>query len=803
MKCVAIAMLSVGAFAVQDTTPPVISLTLAGAVVDTTTEDGTSAVDGHAHHAHSCAVWTTADGQSVCPDPSCSTHDHHDGAGVCERVVTNINNDNDATDLLTVAAGESADKNVRSMWLYSYNAEDASGNKAETVTFELTMYDHKAPSFTITRDIFTDAKKVESCNNGAKHTPTGAPYFLAAATPCTWTIPKNTATANDNYDLGVNDRITSGMSSVSAAAAAASLTPNADRDINTQNTGKRYFHWKVCDKAGQYGEDGTDNCEEESAETTIVDTTPPVMTVHNNEAPVTNGANNWYECKGKHFTGAVSGSTYIEHNAMCQDLADSWVDGAYDNNAMDVAIDYSAAAFADGATAGDGVTTNLVGDYTVTYTCQDKANTAEQKKTRSVQVEDTTAPVITLTGDTIVENSAGAHVSTEAGTMDTGLFAHGAMHDAATCVDACYSNPTITSTLHYGACEASMATANLVGDGKLSGFPEYTAGDYSVIYVCTDPSAAKHTATTCRTIRNVDHTKPVIQILGSDNMTLEATHEGNYIDDGATCSDQVDGVISQNVEVSGDVVNLSKVGSYTITYNCKDSAGNAAPTLNRNVNVAQTSCPTCQITGEFNELKHEASFPYTDEGAVCTDIIDGTVKTHVRNPVNVQVTGKYVITYRAVNSVGLWNDGKNADGTADGTGCRGTAISYTRTVVVSDTLKPVIKLTYPGSGTIAWGAARHGDKSVSENQGHPENPFGAKGEHNGLHGQEATEAEFADAGFHGNAGFNKAGHQAYMAEEQTSSVNGWVLGAIASAVTGLALLGYSQRKTTVATSVPV
>jgi hypothetical protein len=348
-----------------------------------------------------------------------------------------------------------------------------------------------------------------------------------------------------------------------------------------------------------------------------------------------------------------------------------------------------------------------------------------------------------------------------------------------------------------------MANANLVGDGKLSGFPEYTAGDYSVIYVCTDPSAAQHTDTVCRTIRNVDHTKPVIQILGSDNMTLEATHEGNYIDDGATCSDQVDGVISQNVEVSGDVVNLSKVGSYTITYNCKDSAGNAAPTLNRNVNVAQTSCPTCKITGEFTELKHEASFPYTDEGAVCTDIIDGTVKTHVRNPVNVQVTGKYVITYRAVNSVGLWNDGKNADGTADGTGCRGTAISYTRTVVVSDTLKPVIKLTYEGEGTIAWGAAKHGDNSVSTNAGAHVNPFGAKGEHSGLHGQETTEAEFADATFHGTAGFNKAGHETYMAEEQTSSVNGWVLGAIASAVTGLALLGYSQRKTTVATSVPV
>merc|ERR1712139_592159 len=45
-----------------------------------------------------------------------------------------------------------------------------------------------------------------------------------------------------------------------------------------------------------------------------------------------------------------------------------------------------------------------------------------------------------------------------------------------------------------------------------------------------------------------------------------------------------------------------------------------------------------------------------------------------------------------------------------------------------------------------------------------------------------------------------------MAEQATqSSVNGWVLGAIASAVSGLALLGYSLRKQTqpVATSVPV
>merc|ERR1712057_27309 len=128
-----------------------------------------------------------------------------------------------------------------------------------------------------------------------------------------------------------------------------------------------------------------------------------------------------------------------------------------------------------------------------------------------------------------------------------------------------------------------------------------------------------HTTSVCRDILNVDHTFPIIQILGSDQMTLEATHQGNYIDDGAACSDQVDGVISQNVEVSGDVVNLSKVGTYTITYNCKDSAKKAAPAARRTVHVAQTSCPKCTMYGEHTgvsapndkfALTHEASFPY-------------------------------------------------------------------------------------------------------------------------------------------------------------------------------------------------
>merc|ERR1712188_262661 len=268
------------------------------------------------------------------------------------------------------------------------------------------------------------------------------------------------------------------------------------------------------------------------------------------------------------------------------------------------------------------------------------------------------------------------------------------------------------------AYEQPSSTNNLMSstDARMQTFPEWTAGDYSITYETMD--SAGHKDSVCRDIYNVDHTFPIIQILGSDQMTLEATHQGNYIDDGATCSDQVDGVISQNVEVSGDVVNLSKVGTYTITYNCKDSANNAAPAARRTVVVAQTSCPRCHVFG-FPTVKHEASFPYADAGAACSDVIDGTTATECyaqwpNNPtqvsndctarlVDTETTGTYIIEYKATNTVGLTNTDDH---------CRGGPIEYKRTVNVLDTLRPIISLKYTSSdgGTvqvIARGDAGH------------------------------------------------------------------------------------------------
>merc|ERR1711959_172710 len=339
--------------------------------------------------------------------------------------------------------------------------------------------------------------------------------------------------------------------------------------------------------------------------------------------------------------------------------------------------------------------------------------------------------------------------------------------------------------------DQSHATESIFAGGAYKqSFPEYEAGTYAVQYKTIDASG--HEVTACRTIENVDHTFPIIQILGSDQMTLEATHQGNHIDDGATCSDQVDGVISQNVEVSGDVVNLSKVGTYTITYNCKDSANNAAPAARRTVVVAQTSCPRCTVHGNL-DVQHEASFPYTDAGAACSDVIDGSVTTHCSsdnaawtsadgraNLVDVSITGVYNIVYTAQNTVGLWNNGEN---------CRGGKNLYTRKVTVSDTLRPVITLRYKGT-KVAQGTRDTSGNDITDSPTH--------GSLNTQHPAAGLASNVADTQFPDSHAL-----PTLMAEETTSSVNGWVLGAIASAVAGLALLGYSTRRTAVATSVPV
>jgi hypothetical protein len=381
--------------------------------------------------------------------------------------------------------------------------------------------------------------------------------------------------------------------------------------------------------------------------------------------------------------------------------------------------------------------------FNVQYTCKDKSGNVADTKNTKITVKDTTRPTIHYFGNHMLEHSAGVTTG-----HDNYLTKH-------ICKDSCASNKALAKDQKHshiffsttGCTHAAKAT-----HGK-SYFNTLKPGTYYQKFTCND-GHGNNAISKCRTIINEDKKKPVLTILGKDIMTVEATYSANYVDDGATCSDQVDGVISQDVEVSGDVVNLGKRGTYKINYNCKDAASNTAVQLTRTVYVADRTCPTCVITGKTS-LVREASFPYNDQGAVCKDNIGlGKNKIVTTNPVNVELTGKYTVTYKITDEAGNTNMGE-----CPYTGCKKCtgAKAYYRVVVVKDTLKPTIHLS-----------------------------FGSKVFH---------KTSAVDTGLNSQA--NPAGK--LMAE--TSSVNGWIIGAVASAVAGVALLALGSKK--VATSVPV
>ena len=87
-----------------------------------------------------------------------------------------------------------------------------------------------------------------------------------------------------------------------------------------------------------------------------------------------------------------------------------------------------------------------------------------------------------------------------------------------------------------------------------------------------------------------DITAPVITLLG-DN-PLEVPLNGVYNDPGATALDDIDGDLTTELAVGGNVVTTNIAGIYTITYNVSDASGNPAAQVIRMVNVSNGQPPT-------------------------------------------------------------------------------------------------------------------------------------------------------------------------------------------------------------------
>ena len=247
------------------------------------------------------------------------------------------------------------------------------------------------------------------------------------------------------------------------------------------------------------------------------------------------------------------------------------------------------------------VDSDTAGTYILSYSATDSDGNVSRTLTRSVTVADTTAPTITLIGESVVEVE----------------------------LDTSYEDAGATAT------DAVDGSVEVVTTGSVD---TGAAATYTLTYTATDTAGNSSTAT--RTVEVKDVTAPVITVAGTNPVTIELGD--TYADEGATA----DG--GETVTSSGTVDTFT-VGSYTITYSATDAAGNTG-TATRTVNVEDTTAPVITVSGD-NPASVDLNTTYNDAGASATDL-SGDITVISSGTVDTSIVGTYTITYSATDESG-------------------------------------------------------------------------------------------------------------------------------------------------------
>lgn len=272
---------------------------------------------------------------------------------------------------------------------------------------------------------------------------------------------------------------------------------------------------------------------------------------------------------------------------------------------------------------------DVPGTYTRRYTAVDPSGNVSFAE-RTIIVEDTTKPVITLAG-----------LSTM--TVE--------------CQDA-FDDPGATAS---DACDPSLT---VVVTGSVD--PD-TPGTYTLKYNTTDDAGLAADEVT-RTVIVVDTTGPAIALLGDASMTIEC--HTSFSDPGASATDSCEG--ARPVIVTGSV-DVNAPGTYTLHYNATDSNGNAADEVTRTVIVSDTTKPAITLDGDA-AMTIECGSNFTDPGATSSDSCGGSLPVTVTGSVDANTPGIYKLTYTSADSA------------------ENEAVPVERIVNVTDTTDPVITL---------------------------------------------------------------------------------------------------------------
>ena len=92
-----------------------------------------------------------------------------------------------------------------------------------------------------------------------------------------------------------------------------------------------------------------------------------------------------------------------------------------------------------------------------------------------------------------------------------------------------------------------------------------------------------------------DNTSPMITLTG-DNPQVIAVGEA-YAELGATASDNRDGDLTASIVIDASAIDSSVPGTYQVTYDVTDAAGNAATTVTRTVTYEDRMPPVISLVG--------------------------------------------------------------------------------------------------------------------------------------------------------------------------------------------------------------
>jgi len=762
-----------------------------------------------------CPAGTTTTAMN-CPIPEAMAFDHHDGSLPVTSSIFVVDKDGTRVEVADQQVS-SIDYTKRATYLLKFDASDAAGNHAEQVVFALILDDTTKPVIT-------------QC--GGDKTVEAATTFKLCHSDAAWDNMDKSVDNTLTYTVQGESDGEFKCQACTGAAAAASITG--------KETGTFLVTMFAHDQAGTYGHQYENNVVEASRRITVVDTTHPVIEIEGAHTATHECATTYtdlgadasdtlddangvaiqvhsdstvqqskvgsysvtYTASDSHLNAAnpksrvvkvqdktdpkvtLNGAAVIQHRSAagaqlvdpgvgCQDTCDT-------SNSKTITTSWGAKPFDDRAK----------GEYVRTYTCTDASGNSHSE-TRKFEVIDEDAPIITLVGESTVYMEA----SRTATYSDQGANCHD------------YTD--------------GLKIPQISGDVVNMRVP----GQYTIQYTCKD-AAGNSAVPIDRTVVVRDTLCPEVTVKGDKFMHIEAGFP--YTDAGAEASDSLDGVIDESkITVDGDTVDTAnafysrrsckqikaeytaaKTGEYFITiwsgakytrtsvwcdmdslYQGKQ-VGFTYKAVDAGVSTVPygTDAGTCathgmQMAQKITDESHKAVKAHYCDAAEeeCRYFpTDKTTETNFYicaiNDLNTPLAqhfshdiahdeiahaeaGKYVISYHVQDKAG------NSECSAP-----------TRTVVVKDTLPPVISLNFGGKVIARSSSAAVGLSGVA-------NPAGAAQD--------------------GNKWGNPFLEGGLMAETASATTNGWVLAGVASAVTGLALLSFSSRKQAVATSVPV